>query len=149
MFAVLFGFRGLEELGQLDSARAARSLYLRAGSHGNESRRQRRWVDDDARMPLCEDGVIAVFAIGGVALAAAFEQAEHLLVPKIPAAVALAQVAAQRTHMADLRSTDVAGRYRQRWTASLENRVGGDVRQFASCSNLNLWRVGAAGADFL
>ena len=60
--------------------------------------------------PLREDGVVLVLAVQGEALVAALEQAVDVLVAEVPAAVALAQVAAERAHVADLRSADVAGR---------------------------------------
>ena len=62
-------------------------------------------------------------------LLAALEQAVDVLVAEVPAAVALAQVAAERAHVADLRPADLAGRRRQRRAALAQLGVVGDVGQ--------------------
>src|SRR5262249_1196405 len=58
-----------------------------------------------------------------------------VLVAEVPAAVALAQVAAQGAHVADLRAADVAGRGAQGGEYLLDGGIGGDLGQ------------GRAGAD--
>ena len=130
MLALVRPRRGLEELGQLDRALALRPQHLGRRPQGDQRRGQRRGMDDDALVALGEDGVIAVLAVEGEALVAALEQAVDVLVAEVPAAVALAQVAAERAHVADLRPADLAGRRRQRRrTASARSRVVGDVGQ--------------------
>src|SRR5262249_45085303 len=54
---------------------------------------------------------------------------------EVPAAIALAEVAAERTHVADLRAADVAGRFGQTRERLAQRAVLGDGRQ------------GRAGAD--
>ena len=82
---------------------------LTRGAQGDQGRGQRRRIDDDAAMALGEEGVVLVFAVQGEAALAALEQTGDMLVAEIPAAVALAQVAAERAHVADLRAADLAG----------------------------------------
>ena len=109
---------------------ALRPQHLGRRAQGDQRRGQRRGVDDDARVALGEDGVVAVLAVQGEALVAALEQAVDVLVAEVPAAVALAQVAAERAHVADLRPADLAGRRRQRRdSACAASALLGDVRQ--------------------
>ena len=75
-------------------------------------------------MPLGEDGVIAVFAIQGEAFLAALEQTMDVLITEVPAAVALAEVAAQRAHVTDLRPADGPRRRGQRWKQFPEYATG-------------------------
>src|SRR6516225_2349564 len=84
-------------------------------------------MDDDATMVLREDGVVAVFAVEGIAAFAALEQAIGVLVAEVPAAIALAKVAAQRRHVADLRAGDLACRSRKGREMLPQYGVGGDV----------------------
>src|SRR5205814_5660472 len=70
-------------------------LALRAGDLGRGAQRDQRWgerrgVDDDAGVALGEDRVVLVLALLGVALAAALEQADDVLVAEVPAPVPLA-----------------------------------------------------------
>src|SRR5262249_28533919 len=104
---------GLEELRQLYLTLALRPLNLGLGAEGNQAWRERGRIDDDARVPLGEDRGVAIFAVEGKALVAAFQEADGGLVAEVPAAVALAEVAAEGAHVADLRAADVAGRHGQ------------------------------------
>src|SRR5438128_11193782 len=71
-------------------------------------------MHDHTGMPLREDRMVAVLAVGREAFLTAFEQALHVLVAEVPAAVALAQAAAERAHVADLRTGDDAGGFSER-----------------------------------
>src|SRR5437016_6323577 len=101
-------------------------------------------MHDDARLTFGEDGVVAVFAVDGEALLAALEQAVDMLVAEVPAAVALAEIAAERAHVSDLRAADVAGRRGQRREAFLQFGVLRDIRQLDAGTDDN-WRRAAAG----
>ena len=138
---------GLEELGQLHFTFALRSLHLGLGAQGDETRSQRGRIDDDALVPLGEDRVVAIFAVQGKALVAALQQADGRLVPEVPAAVALAEVAAERAHVADLGAADHTGRRRQGRAAFADGRVGGDIGQLDARADLDLQRRAAAGLD--
>src|SRR5262249_16203875 len=93
--------RGTEELSHFPVAFSVGALNLRRGSQSDQHGCQCRGINDHTRMSLRENGVILIFAIGGVALAAALEQAQDVLVTEVPAAIALAQVAAERAHVAN------------------------------------------------
>src|SRR5207253_1079515 len=101
------------------------SQYLGRRSQGDEHRPQARWTHDHTLVALGEDGVVAVLAVQGEAPVSALEQAVRVLVAEIPAAVALAQVASDRAHVADLRAGDLARRRRQRRTVFLQGGVFG------------------------
>src|SRR5438128_12239321 len=92
-------------------------------------------MHDHTGMPLREDRMVAVLAVGREAFLTAFEQALHVLVAEVPAAVALAQAAAERAHVADLRPGDVAGGGGQGREVLPQPRMAGDGAE------------GCAGAD--
>src|SRR5437016_4281082 len=86
-------------------------------------------MDNYALMPLGKNRVIAIFTVERKALFAALEKTMRVLIPEIPAAVALAQVAAKRAHVADLRPANIARSRRQGRTEFAQSGVVGDVRQ--------------------
>jgi len=58
-----------------------------------------------------DDRVVAVLAIDGEAALPALEPALHALIAEVPAAIALQEVAADRSHVPDLRRRRVAQRF--------------------------------------
>src|SRR5215469_16864431 len=105
-------------------------------------------MDDHARMAFREHGVVAVFAVGAEALLAALEQAYDVLVAEVPAAIALAQVAAERAHVADLRPTDHARRRGEGRIRLFERREFRDFGQGRARVDLAFYDPGAGfGAD--
>src|SRR5688500_4286719 len=86
-------------------------------------------------MILREDGVILVLALDGEAGLAALEEAVGVLVGEIPAAIALARVAAERAHVADLRSADLAGRGREGREETAQVGVSGNLRECHAGAN--------------
>src|SRR4029450_1700824 len=73
----------------------------------DKRRRKRRGMDDHARMPLRENRVVLVLPFLGIALPAALQEAINVLVAEVPATVSLAEAAAERAHVADLRAGDL------------------------------------------
>src|SRR5262245_34807160 len=130
MFAMIRPARRFEELAERDAALALWPLHFGASSQSDQHRRQRRWIDDHAGVAFGEDRVILVLAVQGEALGAVFEQAFDVLVAEIPAAVALAEIAAEGAHVANLRSADHAGSSRQAGKDAAKNFVIGDGREF-------------------
>src|SRR5262245_44370919 len=96
-------------------------------------------------MTLSEDRVVLVYAVSGVTLSAAFEQADHVLVAEIPAPVALAKVAAERAHVADLRPADHARRGGERRELLAQLGVFGNARQLHHRADAVAFAVGVAG----
>src|SRR5437868_447166 len=93
-------------------------------------------------MAFREDGVVAVFAVRGKTFLTAFEQADNMFVAEIPAAVALAQVAAERAHVADLRPADLASGHGQRGIRPPQVLVRGDIGQLDSAADLEAAAIG-------
>ena len=102
---------------------------------GDERRGERRGMDDHAWMPLREDRVVLVLAFLGVALPPALQQAVDVLVAEVPAAIALAQAAAERAHVADLRPGDLRG-------GTCQRRVG---REQPALGDVDELRAGTDG----
>src|SRR5439155_13033075 len=99
---------------------------------GDERRRQRGRADDDALVPFGVNGVVTVFAVEREAFVAAFEEALHVLVAEIPTAISLAEVAAERAHVANLGPADIARRGRQSRERLPHTWVLGDGRDCGS-----------------
>src|SRR5262245_36827483 len=130
MLAIARPARCLVELGHVDRASALRPQHLGNSAERDQHRAESRGTDDDALVPLGEDGVIAVLAVHREALVAALEQTVDLFVAEIPAAIALAETAAESAHVADLRAGDLLGCHGQTWRDFLDARVRGDRCQF-------------------
>src|SRR5262249_2184651 len=100
VLALLGRLRRVEEAGQVRLFPfAVRSEHVHDRAQGDQGRGQRRRTDDNALMPLSVNSVVAVLAVQREALVAALEQALDVLVAEIPAAIALAEVAAERAHI--------------------------------------------------
>src|SRR5205085_1456955 len=84
---------------------------------------------DDIGRSTTQYGVILVLTIHGVALCAALLQAEHMLVAIVPATWPLAEVAADRTYIADLRRSDNERRVRESGVARLDALILRDSGQ--------------------
>jgi len=101
---------------------------ISAVAQRDERRGERRGVNDHARVALREDRVVLVLALLRVALAPALQEAVDVLVAEVPAPVALAQAAADRAHVADLRTRDLRGSVRQRGVGAEQSALG-DVHE--------------------
>src|SRR5262245_9476166 len=84
-------------------------------------------MHDMARTVVAEDGVELVFTCGREAAAAAFLVAVELLVPEVPAARTLVDVAANCSLVANLRSADLAARSNDRRVKPRNLRVGHQI----------------------
>src|SRR5205085_6422078 len=91
--------------------------------------RQGRRRGDEAGVARGEDRVLAILAVEGEAAIASLEEADGVLVAEVPAAVALAQVAAECRHVADLRPGDLAGSVGQCREETTKLLMGGDGGQ--------------------
>src|SRR5207253_4816376 len=98
-------------------------------SKSDERWRERRGMNNHALVPLREHGVVTVLAVEGETFLAAFEQANDVLVAEVPAAVAPAEVAAERAHIADLRAANNAGGSCQCGEKLAQLLMSGDVGQ--------------------
>src|SRR5262245_59376609 len=84
-------------------------------------------MNDVARALVAEDGVVLVLAVHGKAARSALLEADELLVPEVPAARALVEVAADRSLIANLRCADETGSVEQRGVKTPHLCVRGEV----------------------
>ena len=138
-FARIWRGRRDEELRGVHFAGAGGRGDLHLGAQGDQRRAQAGGRDELGRSGR-EDGVILVLAIGDEALAV-FSAEEAEAVAEVPAARALRQVAADGSHVADLRRRDAAGGGGERRILGADGRVfqhifnggGGADAQSAGC----------------
>src|SRR5205085_1689004 len=89
-----------------------------------------------------DDGVVLILAIDRVALGAAFLETDHLFVAVVPASRTLAEIAADRSEVANLRCPDAVRRFRQRAIALSDSGILDDVGQLYQRSDLEALAVG-------
>ena len=95
-----------EELLHRDFATAGRRHELHLGVQSDQGGTQARSTDEVSRAAVSQDGVILVLAIGNQRLAALVLRQQPEALAEIPAARPLAQIAADRPHVPDLRAGD-------------------------------------------
>ena len=130
----MLGDFDIKEILRLDRARRGDDLGIQRDERRGHVARMHR----DALIDGAEDRVIAVVSrhgkAGRPALADAVEAVFRLA--EIPAAVQLRDVAADRPHVADVRSRHAQSRLGQRRVFLVDRRVGGDIGQSGSGADL-------------
>ena len=112
VFGLLVGLGGHKEILHADFSHAPRAVEFHLGVQGDQDGRQARRAYEICRPGISQDGVVAVVAVGNQWLALVNRQ-QSKPGAIIPAARALAEVAAHCSHAADLRAADAFRRLHQ------------------------------------